>query len=89
MPWDIPVAADEAPRFGAAVIPRKNLGPGYVGALAKGPSGACIYHDRRRGCTVYPQRPEVCRRYKPGPDCGYVEDPRKVLGLDRLMHEEE
>lgn len=32
----------------------------------------CRFFDRvERRCTVYPARPDVCRQYPNGPNCGY------------------
>jgi Fe-S-cluster containining protein len=65
---------------------------GYVGALKKAPrkigdqelDSACVYL-RSDGCSIYENRPTVCREYSPW-TCGdtYEADPKKLDGKVRL-----
>lgn len=62
-----PESGDRADLY--ATMPAVSPVTGRPGlALRRAPDGACIYLDRRAGCTIHATRPAVCRAF----DCRLV-----------------
>ncbi len=47
--------------------------------LAQAPNGACVFLDKSRRCTVYEDRPDVCRKFPTilGPRVGFCPHEKK------------
>ena len=55
-------------------------------------NGSCCAHDPEKGCTIYSQRPSVCREYavwdehgNPNPDCQRLRQAHGLALLDRQL----